>query len=106
MLAGNAWGNISGPNDPATASFHVDGVCKMCKDRIENAALVKGVKMAEWDVETGMLRVVYRPKKVSLQKIHRSVAEAGHETSEVAADPEAYSKLPDCCRYKDGVHKH
>lgn len=106
LFAGATTATTQNPNDPVTKTFEVQGVCGMCKERIENAALIKGVKMAEWDKKTEMLKVVYRPKKVTLEQIHRSVAEAGHETSEVAANPEAYSKLPGCCKYKDGAHKH
>ena len=89
-----------------TESFEVDGVCGMCKDRIENAALIKGVKLATWDKETQMLKVVYKPGKVSIQEIHEAVAEAGHETKKVKANMDAYNKLPDCCKYKDGAVKH
>ena len=91
---------------PEKTEFHVKGVCNMCKERIENAALIKGVKMAEWNKETGMLKVVYRPDKVELKTIHQAVANAGHTTSKVPADPKAYRELPGCCKYDDGVHKH
>jgi mercuric ion binding protein len=46
-----------------TAEFKVKGVCMMCKERIENAALIKGVKLTEWNKETNMLKVVFNPKK-------------------------------------------
>jgi len=86
--------------------FEVDGVCGMCKERIENAALIKGVKFAEWNKETHMLQVVYRPKKVTELDIHRAVAEMGHDTPRVKASEEAYQKLPACCAYRDGVDPH
>lgn len=89
-----------------TSEFEVQGVCGMCKERIENAALIKGVKLAEWNRETGMLKVVYKPAKVDFLKIHKSVANAGHETSKVKANLEAYNNLPSCCKYKDGSEKH
>jgi len=89
-----------------TESFEVDGVCGMCKDRIENAALIKGVKLATWDNETHMLKVVYKPSKVAIQEIHEAVAEAGHETKKAKANMDAYNKLPECCKYKDGAVKH
>jgi periplasmic mercuric ion binding protein len=89
-----------------TAEFKVKGVCMMCKERIENAALIKGVKLAEWDKETSLLKVVYNTKKTTLETIHKAVAEAGHETEKVKANEKAYSKLPKCCAYNDGVEKH
>ncbi len=90
----------------ATCEFTVEGVCKMCKERIEEAALIKGVKMAEWDKSTGVLKAVYRKDKISEKEIHEAIAAVGHTTDQVTATDQAYGKLPDCCQYKDGVNKH
>ena len=89
-----------------TSEFEVIGVCEMCKDRIENAALIKGVKFAEWNKETGIVKVVYVPKKTSLETIQNAIAKAGHDTDLVKADDEDYKKLPKCCAYRDDVEKH
>lgn len=90
-----------------TAEFHVKGVCSQCKARIENAAYIKGVKFCEWNIETGMLSVIYKPEKVELAEIHKSIAQAGHTTDMLPADQDAYNKLPSCCAYNnEGVHKH
>ncbi|MEO9968187.1 MAG: cation transporter [Reichenbachiella sp.] len=89
-----------------TCEFAVRGVCEMCKARIEEAALIRGVKMAEWDNTTGILTAVYRKDKISEREIHEAIAAVGHTTDQVAADSTAYSKLPQCCAYDDGVNKH
>lgn len=89
-----------------TEEFKVHGVCDQCKVRIENAAYIKGVKHCEWNKQTETITVVFKPEKVSLDKIHESIAKAGHTTSKKEASKEAYDKLPKCCAYKDGVHKH
>ncbi len=89
-----------------TAKFEVKGVCKMCKERIENAALIKGVKWVEWDKLSDTLTVIYRKDKLELIKVHNSIAEAGHATNKVECNKEAYDKLPACCAYLDGVKKH
>ena len=89
-----------------TTEFKVFGVCGECKDRIENAALIKGVKLAEWDKQTKMLKVIYVTNKVSLDDIHNAVALAGHDTEKVKALDEVYKKLPKCCAYRDGVETH
>lgn len=89
-----------------TAEFTVKGLCGMCKERIENAALIKGVKLAEWNKETDILKVVYNPQKVKLDDIHASVAAAGHDTDKVKADDQVYKKLPRCCAYRDSNSKH
>ena len=85
-------------------SFEVQGVCKMCKERIETAAMrTKGVKLAEWNKETKQLKVVYKNNKTTEAEIQESIANHGHETPSVPADSSAYTKLPNCCRYKDGA---
>lgn len=83
-------------------TFEVDGVCGMCKKRIENAAMrTSGVKLAEWDVESHMLKVVYKPSKVTEDQLHQAVAEVGHDTKKVKADTSTYDKINPCCHYRD-----
>jgi len=85
-------------------TFKVEGVCDMCKKRIESAALrTKGVKLAEWDKKTQDLKVVYNSNKTSEEAIKQAVADHGHETATIPADTSAYQNLPACCRYKDGA---
>lgn len=83
------------------AKFKVAGVCGMCKERIEEAAFVKGVKFAQWDQKTQILEVVYRPDKTTEMDIHSSIAKAGHTTEKVKAKPEDYKMLPECCQYNE-----
>ncbi len=93
-------------NNIETIEFKVYGNCGECKERIENAALIKGVKLAEWNKETDILKVVFNNKKTNKQTIQQSIAEAGHDTEEFKATDETYKKLPNCCAYRDGVGKH
>lgn len=88
------------------AEFIVSGVCEMCKERIENAALIRGVKLAEWEKATGIMKVVFVPKKITSKEIQRAIAEAGHDTELVKASDKAYQKLPACCAYRDDIEKH
>lgn len=91
-------------NKVTEASFKVNGVCGMCKDRIEGAAMrTNGVKTAVWDKKTQMLTVVYKNSKTSEAEIQKAVVNIGHETETMPADSSAYAKLPDCCRYKEGA---
>lgn len=87
--------------DIATEKIKVSGNCDQCKKRIENAAYIDGVKRAEWDKETNILTVTYRPSKASLQKIEEHIAKAGHDAGDVKATEEDYNKLPGCCAYKE-----
>lgn len=84
-----------------TASFTVSGICGMCKERIENAAYIKGVKKATWDKEAQTLTVIYNPKKVTLQQIGTSLCEVGHDNQYATCTEEEYLRVHKCCRYRD-----
>ena len=82
--------------------FFVDGVCGMCEKRIEsNCLATKGIKMAEWNKENRMLKIIFNEKKISLEQIHKKVASIGHDTKLEMATEEAYNKLDMCCKYRD-----
>ncbi len=90
-----------------TDTLAVNGVCNMCKTRIEEAVMYqRGVKLAEWSAEAQQLRVIYKTKKINREEICQAVAKVGHDTELVKATDEAYQTLPDCCRYRDGVKVH
>ncbi len=95
-----------GTKNIQTEIFEVNGVCGMCEKRIEDAAMIKGVKMAEWNKHTQKLKVIYKPEKVNLIDIHKAIAKAGHDTEKVKATDEAYNKLPKCCAYRDSANIH
>lgn len=83
-----------------TSTISVKGNCGECKERIENAADIKGVKNDVWNEDTKILTVTYDSKKVTLEQIEKAIAKAGHETLSQKADDGAYNKLPSCCKYK------
>ena len=85
-----------------TDTFFVDGVCGMCKERIENSCIkVKGIKMVNWNVDNRMLKVIYNKKKINLPYIHKFVASIGHDTKIETAPEEIYNSLAMCCKYRD-----
>ena len=83
------------------ATFGVSGVCGMCEDRIESALDVKGIVVADWDLETKQLHVVYNPKKISENDIHALLNEVGHDTEKSKASKAQYEGLHGCCKYRD-----
>ena len=86
----------------ARASLEVDGVCVMCKERIEKAAIrTKGVKSAVWTIQTHQLALIYDARKTDLDLISQSVANVGHDTEAIKATEEQYLSVHDCCRYRD-----
>ena len=79
----------------------VNGLCDMCKERIEKAAKsVKGVLSAVWDSKTKKLDIEYNTLEASLTDIQKNIAAAGHDTGEFIADDKTYESLPECCHYR------
>jgi copper chaperone CopZ len=89
-----------------TIKFRVDGVCEMCKKRIENALDTKGVKYANWDIKTKIIEVVYKTDKITETQIHQRIANVGHDTDKIKATKESYSKIHDCCKYRENTETH
>ncbi len=94
--------NAIPPQEPDTMSIWVDGLCGMCKSRIENAALkVKGVNSADWDIESHMLSLTVNSEKFREKKLHYKIASAGHDTRQLLAPDPVYDALHSCCKYRD-----
>jgi len=93
-------------NKNAKASLEVDGVCMMCKERIEKASIkTKGVKSAIWNVKTHELKLIFDERKTDLATIQKNIVAVGHDTKELKASDEAYNSVHPCCRYRDEVVK-
>ena len=90
------------PKKNAKLKLEVDGVCFMCKKRIETAALkTKGVKFALWDVKSHILSLIIDERKTSKKTIQKNIAAVGHDTKEVKATEKAYNSVDPCCKYRD-----
>ena len=93
---------LQAQNKNAKATMEVDGVCLMCKSRIEKAALnTKGVKSAVWNVKTHQLSLIFNEGKTNTDSIQANVLRAGHDTNEAKATVEAYNSVHNCCKYRD-----
>ena len=89
-------------NKNAKASLEVNGVCLMCKTRIEKASLnTKGVKSAIWDVSTHELKLIFDERKTNLKAIEKNIVAVGHDTKNLKADDEVYKSIDSCCHYRD-----
>ncbi|WP_339660042.1 heavy-metal-associated domain-containing protein [uncultured Polaribacter sp.] len=94
-------------NKNAKVSFEVDGICGMCKKRIETAALkTKGVKFAIWSVETHQLNLILDERKTDIKTIQSNILGVGHDVvgfdkKKVKATDEAYNSVHPCCKYRD-----
>lgn len=96
----------AGHNHPSAEHDHammtVQGLCGMCKERIETTAKdVPGVSSAVWDGTTKELHLDFDPAQTDLDQISRAIAKAGHDTDKHKADQKTYDALPACCKYRD-----
>src|SRR6188768_2448632 len=87
-------------NKDSTVSFRVSGACEICKERIGKAVQIKGVRSADWNVDSKMLTLVYNPTIVSLLRVHKIIAGVGHDTELEKAKDAVYNELPECCHYR------
>lgn len=87
-------------------TLKVSGNCGSCKKRIVKAAeSIDGVTDAAWDKKTKVFTAVYDDAKVKPEAIKKAIAAAGYDADDVKGNDDAYSKLPDCCRYRDSEHE-
>jgi outer membrane receptor for ferrienterochelin and colicin/copper chaperone CopZ len=99
--------SFSQNNTLTSVSIQVAGVCGMCEDRIESAALnTAGVQKAEWSSDKQQLQVEVENKDFQIGLLHFNIAAVGHDTDMVQAKQEVYENLPGCCHYRDSVNPH
>ncbi|GHT07894.1 cation transporter [Bacteroidia bacterium] len=84
------------------ATILVQGLCDMCKERIEKTAKeITGVSSAIWEIEKKQLHLHYDSKKTSPDAVAKAMANVGHDTEKYKADDTIYKALPDCCKYRE-----
>ena len=57
-----------------TITINVKGNCEECKDRIENAVDIKGVKHAIWNEVNQILTITYLSNKITTNEIEKVIA--------------------------------
>ena len=91
----------------AKVAIQVDGICGMCKTRVETAALkTKGVKFAIWSTKTHQLNIIMDERKTDIGKIQDNILKVGHDiiladNQKIEAKLEAYNTVHPCCKYRD-----
>jgi len=83
-----------------TATISVPTVqCEQCKDRIERyISREDGIQMVKVDYKHHTCKVTYIWDRTTIENIKTAIANIGYDAGDVAADPEAYKKLPTCCK--------
>ena len=83
-----------------TATISVPTVqCEECKDRIEKyISREDGIQMVKVDYKHHTCKVTYIWDRTTIENIKTAIANIGYDAGDVAADPEAYKRLPTCCK--------
>jgi copper chaperone CopZ len=88
-----------------TKALHVAKVstptvqCEMCKSRIEQyLKRIDGVTSVNVAVKKKEVTVKYLTDRTNVEMIKASIANAGYDAGEVAANSESYKSLPKCCK--------
>ena len=81
--------------------FRVEGLCEMCKERIETTAKsVHGVVSADWNAETKQLHLSFNKSYTNIDDVKKAIADAGHDNDKYRAPDDTYNNLPACCLYR------
>ena len=84
-------------------AFAVNGVCDMCRHRIESAVRgLPGIWSAYWNEDSHQLLVKYDRSRLKPGVIEKAVVTVGHYTDGIKSPDGAYAALPDCCHYRKG----
>jgi hypothetical protein len=102
LLCVTLFTSLSQDSDIQESRIRVNGLCGMCKTRIEKTVKIEGVKKAQWSKTTKLLTVSYQPSLIAVDSLQRRLASVGHDTERYKAADSVYSALPGCCRYRTG----
>lgn len=73
--------------------------CAECKKRIENyVSREEGVKTVLVDYKKKTTTVTYAVERTNIENVKTAIANAGYDADDVKAEPDAYNKLPLCCK--------
>ena len=90
-----------GHRNPVVGSSPGSGFCG-CQRFLGHQGGVGRLASVEWDQFEEKAVVVYKPKKISEERIQQLVADAGHDTDLYTATDDAYNGLEACCLYRTG----
>jgi periplasmic mercuric ion binding protein len=76
--------------------------CPMCKESIEKMlTFERGVRNAVLNMETKKVTVSYNSRRTNPDNLRSAITMIGYDADDREADPQAYKKLPACCKKPD-----
>ncbi|HLP51069.1 MAG TPA: heavy metal-associated domain-containing protein [Chitinophagales bacterium] len=80
-------------------TIKTSAICGSCKARIEKVVkAVEGVDAVLLNMNNKKLKVKYDPDKTSPERLREVISAAGYDADNVKKNPDAFSKLPQCCQ--------
>jgi mercuric ion binding protein len=100
LLAGFAVGAIAQQKGKVTVVIKTPTVqCEMCKTRIENyMSHEEGIVKVNVDYKKKTTTVTYLTERTNVENIKALIANCGYDADDVTAEPDAYKRLPTCCK--------
>ncbi len=77
--------------------------CADCKTRIESFVTksLDGIVKINVQITRGITNVQYYPDRTNIEELKSAISNAGFDADELAANPDTYARLPDCCKKKE-----
>ncbi len=73
--------------------------CDMCKDKIEKSLFrAEGITSVKVNVKKKTTTVTWIKDRTNIENIKTQIANTGYDADDVTADPDAYKRLPKCCK--------
>ncbi|GGA95310.1 heavy-metal-associated domain-containing protein [Puia dinghuensis] len=73
--------------------------CQECKDRIERyMSHEDGIVKINVDYKKKITTVTYLTDRTNIENIKTDIANVGYDADDVTAEPDAYKRLPTCCK--------
>jgi len=82
-------------------NIKTSAVCNTCKNILEKALKsTTGVSEALLNVKSKIVKVKYNPDNISADQVRLVIINSGYNADEHSRNPEAFAKLPECCKDK------
>jgi copper chaperone CopZ len=73
--------------------------CEECKNRIEKyMSHEEGIVKCTVDYKKKTTTVTYMTDRTNVENIKADIANVGYDADDVTAEPDAYKRLPTCCK--------
>jgi copper chaperone CopZ len=100
LVVGLATGSLAQQKPQQTVVIKTPTVqCEECKGRIEKyMSHEEGIIKVNVDYKKKTTTVTYYTSRTNVENIKALIANVGYDADDVTAEPDAYKRLPTCCK--------